>query len=275
MGIDIRLPNITASTEREQLVQMKSYLFQLAEQLQWALQNVDTSNNTVAVSPTPKSLPSSSQNTASPEATFGSIKALIIKSADIVEAYYEKINLLYLQSQYLAASDFGVYKEQTTQEIQASSTDILTTFTNIQEVQYGALTDEIGKVNSKVGEVESNLLGDIDSLTEEIGATTTYLKDVKATIKAGELYRKNEVPVYGLEVGQVVTEEGVETFKQFARFTANRLSFYDEYGYEVAYISDERLNIEKAEIKGIFQIGGLETTALENGDVVEKWAGRR
>jgi hypothetical protein len=59
MGLDIRLPNINAKTEAEQ--QIKSYLIQLAEQLQWALQNIDTSNRSVVVAPVSRSLmPSSS-----------------------------------------------------------------------------------------------------------------------------------------------------------------------------------------------------------------------
>ena len=118
MPVDIRLPNINAKTEAEQ--QIRSYLIQLAEQLQWALQNVDTSNNSVVVNPTPKSLISSSQINASAEATFGSIKALIIKSADIVNAYYDEINKR-LEGAYVAQSDFGAYKEQTAQTITENS----------------------------------------------------------------------------------------------------------------------------------------------------------
>lgn len=37
MNIHIRLPNITAQTETEQLQQIKSYLFQLVGELNWAL----------------------------------------------------------------------------------------------------------------------------------------------------------------------------------------------------------------------------------------------
>ena len=42
MGVEIRLPNITGKTEKEQLLQLKSYLYQLSEQLQWAFDNVNT-----------------------------------------------------------------------------------------------------------------------------------------------------------------------------------------------------------------------------------------
>lgn len=47
--INIRLPNITAPTEKEQLMQVKSYLHQLVGELNWALSSIETGNsNTVA-----------------------------------------------------------------------------------------------------------------------------------------------------------------------------------------------------------------------------------
>lgn len=41
MSIDIRLPNITGGSATEQLAQMKSYLQQLTQQLNWALNTID------------------------------------------------------------------------------------------------------------------------------------------------------------------------------------------------------------------------------------------
>lgn len=38
---DFRLPSITGKTEREQTEQIKSYLYQLAEQLQFALNDIE------------------------------------------------------------------------------------------------------------------------------------------------------------------------------------------------------------------------------------------
>lgn len=40
MSINIRFPNITANTEKEQIAQIKSYLHQLVEQLNYALPNL-------------------------------------------------------------------------------------------------------------------------------------------------------------------------------------------------------------------------------------------
>ena len=277
MSVDIRLPNINAKTEAEQ--QIKSYLIQLVEQLQWALKNVDTSNNTVVVTPTPKSLKSTLQTAASAEATFNQIKSLIIKSADIVNAYYEEINKK-LVGKYVAQSDFGIFEEQTSQDVYENSTNINRSFSNIQEVKtgldssLGTLSGEIGKVDSKVDKVENNLSGDIQSIKNELRIIDSSIAEVTANIKSGLLGTIDGIPVYGLEVGQKTVIDGVEVFNKFARFTADRLSFYDRNGVEVAYISDRRLYIYDVEITGIYKIGGLVDTVLPSGDVVEKWVGR-
>lgn len=44
--INIRLPNITEGSEREQLQQIKSYLHQLVNELNWALSVIEAQNRT-------------------------------------------------------------------------------------------------------------------------------------------------------------------------------------------------------------------------------------
>lgn len=363
--IDIRLPNITGSTEREQLVQVKSYLHQLAEQLQWALQNVDTNNNTSVVMPTARSLVPSSGNASgeiNAQATFASIKSLIIKSAEIVDAYYDEINAR-LEGLYVAQSDFGTYVEQTNALIEANSKGITQTYTNVQTLQStvgdidttvqtlggtvqtiggtvetlggtvqtldSTIQDVDGKVTTVAEEASTNLqeakegiLGNVDVLSgvvdehskviqdvkegtekslkdvgdkvdglsgeidgvksdvdektkdldEAIKATNVVIATVTSTIKTGELYKDEMgLPVYGLEIGQINEVDGEETFNKYARFTSNRLSFYDKNGAEVAYVSDNKLYITHAEITGTLKLGGylIETS---NG-IAFKWVG--
>lgn len=371
--IDIRLPNITGATEREQLIQVKSYLHQLAEQLQWALQNVDTSNNAAVVMPTARSLTPSSGNAngeINAQATFASIKSLIIKSAEIVDAYYDEINTR-LEGLYVAKSDFGTYVEATEAKFEATSKDITQTYTNIQSLEstVGGINTTVetlggtvqtidgtvqtlgstvqtldgtvqgldstiqnvdGKVDTVAEEASTNLqeakegiLGNIDSLQDTVNGHSTAIQDVKegtekslkdvgdkvdglsgeidgvksdvdektkaldeaikatnvvvatvtGTIKTGELYKDEMgLPVYGLEIGQINEVDGEETFNKYARFTSNRLSFYDKNGAEVAYVSDNKLYITHAEITGTLKLGGyrIETS---NG-IAFKWVGR-
>lgn len=226
MGYDLRFPMITGATEKEQLTQIKSYLHQLVEQLQWSLNNIDTIQIQYIKSPT-KSESSKKADEKGTQATFDALKPLIIKSAEIVEAYYEEINTR-LEGEYISQSDFGTFSEQTVQDISANSMAIEQFFTNIQEI-----------------------FTDIESIN-------FTLSEVNAHIKSGLLYYdENEIPIYGLEIGQKNIIDGVEVFNKYARFTSDRLSFYDHNGIEVAYISDYKLYITHLEILGSIKGGGF------------------
>ena len=255
MGIDLRLPNITATTDREKLAQMQSYLFQMVEQLNWALQNVDTSNASV-VTPVAKSQLLSGATSASapsdPQATFNSIKSLIIKSADIVAAYYDEINKR-LEGRYVAESDFGTYKQETSQAITETSTGVTNAFTNIQTI-------------------EQNIGTSLDEVNDSIEAIELSISEVNATIKTGVIRYDGETPVYGVQIWQKNSFDGQETYNKSAEFTAGRLSFYDRNETEVAYISDYKLNITHAEVKDTLKIGGylVET----NNGLTFRWVGK-
>ena len=239
MGVDLRKPPQLAGSDHEQLKQLHSFVFQLVEQLEWALKNVDTSTNTVVVAPTSKSLLSASQPKASAEATFGSIKALIIKSADIVNAYYEEINQR-LSSEYLAQSDFGTYFESNAHDIKAKYNKLEQDFTNIQQI--------------------TTVTGD-------------YVKKVKAHITLGHVDEVNNSPIYGVEVGQTINDGDKDVYNRFARFTSEKLSFYDQNGAEVAYMSSNVLYISNVEIKGSLKEGGYTDFINANGGIVTKWVG--
>lgn len=243
MGIEIRLPQITGATEKEQLAQIKSYLYQFAEQLQWGLQNVNTTNNAVVVQEMAKSLyptgNTGSGTVQDPLATFAAIKALIIKSADIVDAYYDVISKK-LEGLYVASSDFGTFVYNTEQTIKAESTRITQNFENVQTIL--PKTDGLSK--------------DIAGVKGDLEGINAYIKDTKAYIISGLLYEDDKGDsVYGIEVGQTDKINGEEVFNRFARFTADRLSFYDSFGNEAAYISGFRLYILHAEIKGTLKLG--------------------
>ena len=228
MSIDIRLPNINAGTEAGQLRQIRSYLYQFAEQLKWALSTLETGGTGASANgSTPGAVSASPAETATPGSTFNSIKSLIIKSADIVNAYYDEINRR-LEGEYVAQSEFGTYSEQTSQTISENSTAIERVFNNIQQ---------------------------ITSALEEVKHT---LIEVNAYMQSGLLaYDDNGVPIYGLEVGQRNTVDGEEIFNKYARFTANRLSFYDQNDTEVAYMSDYKFYITNGEITGTLKLGAF------------------
>lgn len=240
MSINIRLPNLTDSTERGQLLQVKSYLYQLVEQLNHALTDVERVAASAVTTARASSAASAEKDS---QATFNSIKALIIKSADIVNAYYDEINTR-LEGDYVAVSDFGTYVEQTAQDIEANSTGIEQLYSNIQAI----ITD--------IENVEHTLI------------------EVNAHINSGLLYTDEQgVPVYGLEIGQRTEIDGEEVFNKYARFTADRLAFFDQNGNEVAYISDQKLFITHVEVTGSFSMGGFVDTVQADGGIVTKWVG--
>lgn len=292
--IDIRQPNITAKTTQEKVLQMQSYLYQLSQQLNWALNTVSGgggSENVVL----PQGTADSGGGSADPAATFAAIKGLIIKSADIVNAYSESISQK-LEGKYVAQSDFGEYREETAAVITGNSKNISQMFSNHQiilmnmESLQGDTRDLNGRVEQldadtkgaegRLGNLEtdtaglwdataklerntSGLSGAVEQLRQETETVTQTVNGLMAAtiatnayIRTGLLYETGAgVPVYGLEVGQTNNINGQDVFSKFARFSADRLSFYDRNDTEVAYISDYKLYINTAEITGRLQFG--------------------
>ena len=408
MAYDIRYPMITGGSEKDQLTQLKSYLHQLVEQLNYSLNNIDKVQIQYIQTPT-KSESSKKVDEKGTQATFDALKPLIIKSADIVQAYYEEINER-LEGIYVAQSDFGTFVEQTAQEITKNSTDITQVFTNVQTIatevgtigsevqtidskvktidssvqqidtkvstidsftttigtnvttidskvstidtelktvgenvgaldttlkavegnvnnldstlktvednvgQLGtnlkdtksgigsnldalsaevgqidtdlqgvktgvdtnlkALTEDVGEIDSKLDQAKKDIDGDLEALKKEVGNIVYSIIEVNAHIKSGLLYYdENEIPIYGLEVGQKNTVDGVEVFNKFARFTSDRLSFYDKNDMEVAYISDYKLYITNAEITETLKLGAFFIDTTEGFRL--KYIGRR
>ena len=187
-AIDLRLPNITGD-QKEQLVQIRSYLYQLVPQLQHALSTIGTSE-AQAVAPTPRSLlytgaggSGVSGGTANPQATFNSIKSLIIKSAEIVEAYYEEINKR-LEGIYVAQSDFGSFVEKTTQDIEINSSSTTQRFENIQVIitnqseQIGEISGNINTLGEDLSFTQSDILSLGANVEEVAGAVTILESDI-------------------------------------------------------------------------------------------------
>ena len=254
MGIDIRLPNINATSDSGQLAQIRSYLYQFAEQMNWALNTLQSdqgNESVVLLNKSGEEVTQTSENDAI--AKFNDIKSLIIKSADIVDAYYEEIdNLLTTSGKYVASSDFGTYVEETNQTIGATSTQVIQNLTKIEEI-------------------DSNLDGIIDLTKEKdsyirYGAVGTTLDDSGLST--------DDAP--GIEIGDFTTlEDGetVEAVRRFARFTAFGLELFgDSKTYPVAYIKQSKLFITNAEFTGTVKFGGYEVRTSDG--LAFKWIGR-
>lgn len=224
MSVNIRLPNITAQTDAGKLEQMRSYMYQLVDQLNWALGTLDSAQS----AQTEQTLvvdESISEEEA--QDTFNSIKALIIKSADIVKAYEQTITENF-NGKYFADSDFGTYIEETRASIKKNSQGITENYQNIQTIstEYGQLQEESRITNAYI---RRGLLG----------------------------YDDDGSAIYGVEVGETDADGN---FAKCARFKSDRLSFYDAMGSEVAYIGAGCLYVRgKTVFLGEIQLGGYST----------------
>ena len=235
MNIDLRPLNLTATTPEAKIAQIQSYLIQFTSQLQYALYSIEQQEKEYAEKIEKKQKELNPEKEA--ESTFNSIKSLIIKSADIVDAYSEEINRE-LSGVYVAQSDFGIYSQETSRRIEANSQYTKDVFVNVQEI------------SSSLSEVENIVL------------------ETNAYIKSGELDTDEEGrPIVGIEVGQ--TNDGV--FSRYARFTSERLSFFNNNGIEIAYVSGQKLYITEAEITGNLTLGKYEIDTSDG--LIFRWAG--
>lgn len=288
--IDIRQPNITAKTETEQLLQIRSYLYQMAQQLQWAFNTISSpgGGGNVGTNTTQQTVVSSSSSgKIDATKTFDALKDLIIKSSDIVNAYYDVISKK-LVGVYVAQSDFGRYQEETSNTIKESSTRIDQLYVNNQVITGKFNTiDRLVTTTQSLTETIGNLETDKSALSEKVDAISSaadgmaetverlqmMMVQTNAYVRTGLLYEDdNGIPVYGLEIGQTNDVNGENVFSKFARFSADRLSFYDRNDTEVAYISDYKLYITNAEITGALSLAGKFKVFYDHG-LAFQWIG--
>ncbi len=161
----------------------------------------------------------------------------------------------YVQDAFVSEEDFGKYRTDISSELKQTADGLSLTFENVRT--------SVGEVSDKLDEVATNVDGLGQSLSE-----------VTARIKSGVLdHEEDGSPVYGIEVGQRTEVDGEEVFHKYARFTSDRLSFFDNVGEEVAYIGDQKMFITHAEITSSLKLGGFVDTVLDDGSIISKWVG--
>ena len=94
MSLNLRYPNITGSTEKEQLTQIKSYLHQLVEQLNYAL----------PVSGTGDGSQPSSYEVQGGEMSYYELRSLIIMELQQVETLFDNLSKQ-MQADYVKSAD--------------------------------------------------------------------------------------------------------------------------------------------------------------------------
>ena len=239
-------PRLTGGTE-DQLRQITGYLYQLQRDLNVALDSVDSVVKEAAV----ETAATAAEQTVS--ATAKSLKSLIIKTAGVIRQEIDTWTQT-LEGTYLAISDFGTYREEVSQEIIATATQVANMFSYESIIQ---------ALQTRVNELETDNT-----------ALQSYKVQTEQYTKTGLLYFDEfDVPVYGYAVGEVltrVTVNGEETVRRedlMATWSAGRLNFW-QGGNIVAYYANNKMYVTDGEFLNSLQIGDwIITTTGGNLDI--------
>jgi hypothetical protein len=223
-------PSAWSGSTEAKLQACYRYLYTLQEKLNLALSSLDEGNFAPSVQ---KSLSAYTQSAANLTAQANALKALVVKNAQLVEGEMDAIRQE-LRGSYVAASDFGDYVARLSATIQADP---------------AALTQYYSFASDLQGAVEK-----VDA------AFSAYRTQTEGYVRTGTVYMEDGKPVYGVAVGQGLTQtevdgETVVTSRQFRSvFTAGKLSFY-QGDTEVAFLSNNQLYITQATVTGAVTLG--------------------
>ncbi len=204
-------PPMLQGNQTQQLQDVRRYLFRLVEQLNGSLNNLTAENFA------PGGVQTLTGAAGADTQTQTDLKSLIIKNANEVRQTVEMITTK-LESEYVAASDFGTFRE-----------DMENTITETA----AGLTQQIN-TRSEV----------VDSF---ITATNGY-------IRQGVVGYDGATPVIGIAIGQDIRVTGVketvggkvyeeiDTSQNMSVWTTTKLSFYVS-GSEVAYFANDALYV--------------------------------
>ncbi len=252
-------PPMLRGPEREQLQQLRDYLFQLHRQISGAMTAMEEGSLTRADAWKPAAATAGTAEdkpaTNSRSQHAAALKSLIISTADVIRHEMNQITLD-LHDDYLAMSDFGFYRESVKTQFAAAAESVT------QQIGYAA--EIAAAANAATGD-----------------ALQSYIVNTNGFIRQGIIRYDGAVPVIGIAIGQDIqttgtgTKDGreypvIDTGSAMSTFTAEKLSFYLN-GAEVAYVSNNRLFITDAEITGTMRMGNWEISE-RNGYSI-KWIG--
>lgn len=246
----IESPPMLAGTPAQQLTQMRTYLYQLAERLNVALVEIDKKADAATVN-TQSAIQSGEQERSN---GYAALRDLIIKTADTVIITRDEINQT-LQSEYVAKSNYGTYYEQIEANVKQTAENVLT--------QY-------------------NFDAKIEDVSSEIEGLNNWTAHVEGYIRQG-IIGEDEfgLPVIGIAIGQNLRSLGRQTVngveydvlddtQSCAFYTSTGISFRLG-GKEVAYLTNEKELVTDLVVGSTLTVGNWLTTT-DNGLAV-KWIG--
>ena len=246
------MPASPAGSLRQQVMQQYAYLFQMAQQLNLALEQLEQAESGTVRAAGAASGGGAAGGTklAAADRQYQKLRSMIVKTADQVRHTREELTAR-LQEEYVAVSDFGSYVASLSAYLEANPEAV---------TQYYSFF--------------SDLKADVEAVD---AAFRHYKVDTEGYIRTGIVSYDGAVPVYGVAVGQdlvcreVDGEQVVEQNNFRAVFTATRLSFWQD-ATEVAYVSNNRLYITNITVLGGIAIGDWSVEAAESG-LLFRWIG--
>lgn len=314
--LNLSVPNISTTkySDDEKFYLLKNYLYELNETLSYALSNVDSSNlsNGLKIEIENVKNDASEIHNLKQDSLqrFNELKnKIIITANEIFEncnteiEKTEKEILLKAESDFVAKSQFGEYKnevntsiKENSQAIELNANNIESTLNDLEHykiqnnsdisIQASAIISQVENLFTKKSDLEdfsesvsSQITQNSENITEVFSECISKIDNdlldlennvselvysLDAYIKRGEL----ESGVYGIEIGR--SDSNIK-----ARFTNDKLSFMQS-GVEVAYISKNNLYITRAEITDYFKIGnssvGCFTFDVTDNGLEVKWS---
>ena len=85
MSVNIRYPNITGRNEKEQIAQIRSYLHQMVDQLNYALPNLGTGDGSTRQS-------TSTHEVQGGELSYYELRSLIIQEIQKIDTMFEQLS---------------------------------------------------------------------------------------------------------------------------------------------------------------------------------------
>lgn len=244
------MPGVPAGTVQQQIRQQYTYLFQLAQSLNRALEQIEGGQAARAQTAEKSGAPDEKSGQ-----TAAGLKSLIVKTANTVSRELEQMKSE-LRGEYVAVSDFGTYLERTSQEIEEDPTKITRYFKFAADIQ-----------------------ADVDKVGADFSA---YKTDVQGYIRQGIVGYDGVTPIIGIAIGQDIrtTQTGVETEQgvfdvidkrsNMSVWTTEKLSFYIG-GQEAAYFSNGKLTVAQIATDRLTGAGKWDISFT--GGVKFKWIG--
>ena len=114
MSVNIRYPNISGFTEKEQIAQIKSYMHQLVEQLNYVLPTLGPKDEETETSATPTK--KNSYEVQGGEISYYELRSLIIKEIEEIEDLFDKLSQK-MQSEYVRGDELDSIAKLTAEKI--------------------------------------------------------------------------------------------------------------------------------------------------------------